>query len=103
MPSTRSRRRRDIDLALIDCRGPSPARFDRKWLYQVALPDENWHLYCLADEASAQAFLDHFPGVMFDPKARRENGKARGVWRRPGEYKRTLDLGPLSVPDILRN
>ncbi|TIM06757.1 MAG: hypothetical protein E5Y62_22200 [Mesorhizobium sp.] len=126
--------------ARIDCsRGPSPARIDREWPYQVALPDdlctgrsftlirefceerrltprkrlvqaiwpdhryENWRLYCFADEASAQAFLDRFPGVMFDPKRDRENGKAQGVWRRTGEYKRILDLGPLSVPEILRN
>ncbi|TIM11857.1 hypothetical protein [Mesorhizobium sp.] len=120
-------------------RGPSPARIDREWPYQVALPDdlctgrsltlirefcekrrlaprkrlvqaiwpdhryENWRLYCFTDEASAQAFLDRFPGVMFDPKRDRENGKAQGVWRRTGEYKRLLDLGPLSVPEILRN
>lgn len=88
---------------LIFCeeRGPAPTKSQ----VQAIWPDHSceWHLYCLADEASAQAFLDHFPGVKFDPKARRENGKARGVWRRPGEYKRTLDLGPLSVADMLRN
>ncbi|WP_147377695.1 hypothetical protein [Mesorhizobium waimense] len=72
---------------------------------QAIWPDqkyENWRLYCFADQASAQAFLDHFAGVMFDPRRDRENGKARGVWRRSGEYKRILDLGPLSVPEILR-
>ncbi|MER9927487.1 hypothetical protein NKJ84_32635 [Mesorhizobium sp. M0048] len=73
---------------------------------QAIWPDqtyENWRLYCFADQASAQAFLDHFGGIMFDPKRDRENGKARGVWRRTGEYKRTLDLAPLSVPQALRN
>ncbi|TIS26930.1 MAG: hypothetical protein E5X07_08095 [Mesorhizobium sp.] len=60
-------------------------------------------LYCFADEASAQAFLDHFPGLIFDPKCDRENGLVRGVWLRTGEYKRMPDLGPLSVPEILRN
>ncbi|TGQ05244.1 hypothetical protein EN858_30000 [Mesorhizobium sp. M4B.F.Ca.ET.215.01.1.1] len=77
-----------------------------KRLVQAIWPDgqyEDWRLYCFADEASAQAFLDHFPGVVFDPKRDRENGKAHGVWRRTGKYKRILDLGPLSVPEILRN
>ncbi|WP_133116235.1 hypothetical protein [Mesorhizobium wenxiniae] len=60
-------------------------------------------LYCFADEASAQAFQDHFPGLIFDPKCDRENGLVRGVWLRTGEYKRILDLGPLSVREILRN
>ncbi|TGQ29035.1 hypothetical protein [Mesorhizobium sp. M00.F.Ca.ET.216.01.1.1] len=34
---------------------------------QAIWPDhsyENWRRYCFADEASAQAFLDHFPGVI---------------------------------------
>lgn len=73
---------------------------------QAIWPDdqnENWRVYCFAGEASAQVFLDRFPGVMFDPKRDRENGKAQGVWPRTGEYKRNLDLGPLSVPEILRN
>jgi hypothetical protein len=56
-----------------------------------------------ADLASALAFRDHFCGIMFDPKRDRENGLMRGVWRRTGEYKRILDLGPLRVPEILRN
>ncbi|MER9175285.1 hypothetical protein NKH72_17045 [Mesorhizobium sp. M0955] len=64
---------------------------------------ENWRLHCFVDAADAQAFLDHFGGVMFDPKGDRETGKAQGVWRRAGSYKRILDLGPLSVPEILRN
>ncbi|MER9022396.1 hypothetical protein NKI01_07460 [Mesorhizobium sp. M0815] len=73
---------------------------------QAIWPDhkyENWRLYCFADPASAQLFLDHFGGMMFDPKRDRENGHARGIWRRTGEYKRVLDLGPLSVPQALRN
>lgn len=73
---------------------------------QAIWPDgkyENWRVYCFADPASASAFIDHFGGVMFDPKRDRENGRARGVWRRSGEYTRILDLGPLSVPEILRN
>ncbi|MER9800906.1 hypothetical protein NKJ36_27995 [Mesorhizobium sp. M0142] len=49
---------------------------------------ENWRLYCFADHASAQAFLDHFGGMMFDPKRDRDNGKARSVWRRTGEALR---------------
>ncbi|MER9341815.1 hypothetical protein NKI41_13585 [Mesorhizobium sp. M0601] len=120
-------------------RGPSPARIDREWPCQIALPDdlctghsftlisefcedrglvpltrqvqaiwpdqtyETWRLYCFADQASALVFLDHLGGMMFDPKRDRENGNARGVWRRTGEYKRILDLGPLSVPQALRN
>ncbi|UVC17067.1 hypothetical protein [Mesorhizobium onobrychidis] len=47
-------------------------------------------------------FLDHFEGLMFDPRRDRESGKVRGVWRRTGEYTPVLDLGPLSVPDTLR-
>jgi hypothetical protein len=119
--------------------GLSPARIDREWPHQVALPDdlcvdrnftlirrfieerelacktrsvqviwqngkqEQWRLQCFADPEAAATFLDHFGGVMFDPKRDRENGRARGVWRRQGEYKRILDLGVLSVPAILRN
>lgn len=64
---------------------------------------ENWRLHCFVDAVDAQAFLDHFGGVMFDPQRDRENGKAQGVWRRTGSYERILDLGPLSVPEILRN
>ncbi|MER9316343.1 hypothetical protein NKI31_12655 [Mesorhizobium sp. M0659] len=63
----------------------------------------DWRLHCFADAATAQAFLDHFGGVLFDPKRDRENGKVRGVWRRIGRYERILELGPLSVPQILRN
>ena len=64
---------------------------------------EQWRLHCFADPAAAAAFLDHFGGIMFDPKRDRENGRARGVWRRRGAYERILDLGPLSVPEALRN
>jgi len=64
---------------------------------------ENWRVHCFGDATAAQAFLDHFGGVMFDPKLDREKGKTRGVWRRTGRYERILDLGPLSVPEILRN
>jgi hypothetical protein len=73
---------------------------------QAIWPDgryEHWRLYCFTDLASALVFRDHFCGTMFDPKRDRENGRVRGVWRRKGEYRRTLDLGPLSVPEILRN
>ncbi|RWC64265.1 hypothetical protein [Mesorhizobium sp.] len=119
--------------------GPTPARIDREWPFQVALPDdlcvdrnfalikkfcdeqglphmtrqvqaiwpggeyENWRLHCFADTTTAQAFLVHFGGVMFDPKRDRESGKALGVWRRTDSYERILDLGPLSVPEILRH
>ncbi|MER8475980.1 hypothetical protein [Mesorhizobium sp. M1163] len=53
-------------------RGPSPLlkQVQAIWLdYKY----ENWRLYCFADEASAQAFLDRFPGEMFDPKRDRED------------------------------
>ncbi|MCA0046298.1 hypothetical protein LB577_04930 [Mesorhizobium sp. B283B1A] len=65
--------------------------------------DGDYRLHCFSDAESAQAFLDHFEGLRFDPKRDRENGKVRGVWRRAGEYRRVLDLGPLSVPEILRS
>ncbi|MER9501029.1 hypothetical protein NKJ26_17125 [Mesorhizobium sp. M0152] len=29
---------------------------------------EQWRLHCFADPAAAAAFLDHFGGIMFDPK-----------------------------------
>ncbi|CDX55824.1 hypothetical protein MPL3365_210074 [Mesorhizobium plurifarium] len=64
---------------------------------------EQWRLHCFADPAAAAAFLDHFGGVMFDPKRDRENGRARGIWRREGAYRRILEMGPLSVPEMLRN
>ncbi|MDG4881971.1 hypothetical protein [Mesorhizobium sp. WSM4884] len=63
---------------------------------------EQWRLHCFADREAA-AFLDHFGGVVFDPKRDRENGRARGIWRRQGVYQRILELGPLSVPEALRN
>ncbi|TPM19753.1 hypothetical protein [Mesorhizobium sp. B2-3-6] len=64
---------------------------------------EDYRIHCFSDPAAAKAFLDHFAGDVFDSKRDREGGKIRGVWRRTGEYKRILDLGPLSVPEILRN
>jgi hypothetical protein len=64
---------------------------------------EQWRLHCFADRAAAAAFLDHLGGVVFDPKRDRENGRARGVWRRQGAYERILELGPLSVPEALRS
>lgn len=72
---------------------------------QAIWPDgkyEQWRLHCFADQEDAKAFLDHFGGVMFDPSKDREDGRANGVWRRVGHYERTLGLGPLSVPEILR-
>jgi len=118
---------------------PSPAKIDREWPYQVALPDdlctghsyqlirefcaehgltpltrsvqavwpdrkcEQWRLHCFADPEHAKLFRNHFQGVEFVPSRDREGGRARGVWRRDGDYRRILDLGPLSVPAILRN
>lgn len=118
---------------------PSPARIDRDWLYQVALPDdlcvdrnftlilkffhesalphvvrqvqaiwpcgkyENFRLHCFADLVTAEAFQRQFGGDMFDPKRDREGGRALGVWHRQGAYHRVLDLGLLSVPEILRS
>lgn len=64
---------------------------------------EQWRLHCFADREAAVSFLDHFGGVVFDPKQDRENGRARGVWRRQGAYERILELGPLSVPEALRS
>ncbi len=64
---------------------------------------ENYRLHCFTDAEAAKAFRDHFCGEAFNPKRDRENGKIRGVWPRLDEYKRILDLGPLSVPEILRN
>ncbi|BCM19284.1 hypothetical protein [Mesorhizobium sp. J8] len=64
---------------------------------------EQWRLHCFADREAAAAFLDHFGGIMFDPKRDRENGRARGVWRRQGAYERILKMGPLSVPEALRS
>ncbi|RUX96597.1 MULTISPECIES: hypothetical protein [unclassified Mesorhizobium] len=64
---------------------------------------ENYRLHCFSDDAAARAFRDHFDGVTFEPKRDRENGNVKGVWRRTDEYKQMLDLGPLSVPEILRN
>ena len=65
--------------------------------------EELWRLHCFAESEAAAAFLDHFGGVMFDPKRDRENGNVRGTWRRKGAHQRILELGPLSVPEILRN
>jgi hypothetical protein len=45
---------------------------------------KNWRLYCFADEASGK-------------------WQGTGCLAPDGEYKRILDLGPLSVPEILRN
>ncbi|MBZ9740959.1 MULTISPECIES: hypothetical protein [unclassified Mesorhizobium] len=64
---------------------------------------EQWRLHCFADQAFAKAFRDRFRGTLFDPAKDRENGRTKGVWRRTGEYERILELGPLRVPDILRN
>ncbi|TPI32622.1 hypothetical protein FJ414_21335 [Mesorhizobium sp. B3-1-6] len=64
---------------------------------------EQWRLHCFADRDAAAAFLDHFGGFMFDPKHDRENGRARGAWRRNGVYQRIFAIGPLNVPEILRN
>ncbi|RWB20391.1 MAG: hypothetical protein EOQ40_15095 [Mesorhizobium sp.] len=64
---------------------------------------EQLRLHCFADREAAAAFLDHLGGIMFDPKRDRENGRARGVWRRQGSYERILELGPLSVPEGLRS
>ncbi|MHC2791188.1 hypothetical protein ACVINZ_000200 [Mesorhizobium jarvisii] len=64
---------------------------------------EQWRLHCFADHEAAASFLDHFGGIVFDPKRDRENGRARGVWRRQGTYERILELGSLSVPEALRH
>ncbi|UVK45685.1 hypothetical protein BPNPMPFG_001244 [Mesorhizobium sp. AR07] len=73
---------------------------------QATWPDgkyENYRVHCFSDDAAARVFRDHFDGVKFDPKRDRENGNVKGVWRRTGEYRQILEMGPLSVPEILRN
>lgn len=68
---------------------------------QATWPDgkyEEWRLHCFADLAAASTFLDQFGGIMFDPKRDREKGRARGVWRRTGQYERILHLGPPACP-----
>lgn len=37
---------------------------------------EQWRLHCFADREAAAAFLDHFGGVMFDPKRDREKPRS---------------------------
>ncbi|MDW6020639.1 hypothetical protein SAZ10_02560 [Mesorhizobium sp. BAC0120] len=64
---------------------------------------EDYRLHCFTDAASAELFRDYFGGVMFNPKCDRENGRAQGAWHRKDEYRRILESGPLSVPEILRN
>jgi len=62
----------------------------------------NYRLHCFRDIASAELFQSHFGGEMFDPKKDREGGRTRGAWRRTDTYHRLVELGPLSVPLILR-
>jgi hypothetical protein len=64
---------------------------------------EHYRLYCFADLAAAKLFRDYFAGVLFNPKRDREKGRAQGAWHRKDEYKRILESGPPSVPEILRN
>jgi hypothetical protein len=64
---------------------------------------EHFRLHCFADLASAEAFKDHFGGLMFNRKQDRENGWAQGAWHRKDEYKRIFESGPLSVPGLLRS
>lgn len=63
---------------------------------------EQWRLYCFAQSEAAADFLSRFGGVEFDPKRDREKGRTRGVWRRHSVYERIFELGPLSMPEILR-
>ena len=64
---------------------------------------EQRRLHCFADRPAAAALVDHFGGVALDPKRDRENGRARGVWRRTGPYQYIFEIGPLSVPEALRH
>ncbi|MCV3209973.1 hypothetical protein OHD62_19210 [Mesorhizobium sp. YC-39] len=57
---------------------------------------EQWRLHCFGDPAAA-AFLARF-GLR-----QAGDGRTRGVWRRQGACEHILELGPLSVPEILRN
>ena len=61
-----------------------------------------YRLHCFRDLASAELFRSHFSGEMFDPQKDREGGKTHGAWRRADTYHRLVELGPLSVPAILR-
>ncbi|RVA12734.1 hypothetical protein EN932_11220 [Mesorhizobium sp. M7A.F.Ca.US.002.01.1.1] len=63
---------------------------------------ETYRLHCFS-RRNCTGFLDHFEGLRFDPRRDRENGNVQGVWRRAGEYRRVLDLGPPSVPEIVRS
>ena len=62
--------------------------------------EENWRLHCFRDPADAAAFLADFGGVPFDPKRDRDNGRARGAWRRTDEYHRIVESGPLKINPI---
>ncbi|TPK89834.1 MULTISPECIES: hypothetical protein [unclassified Mesorhizobium] len=49
---------------------------------------ETYRLYCFRDAASAQAFLDHFEGLMFDPRRDRGTPPARAALREHGPVAR---------------
>ncbi|MET3578199.1 hypothetical protein ABID19_001216 [Mesorhizobium robiniae] len=65
--------------------------------------EELYRLHCFADPASAEAFRDHFNGIMFDPRKDRADGKARGAWHRSEPWQKVSDVGPLSIPVSLRD
>jgi len=73
---------------------------------QAIWPDgryENWRLYCFTDRASALVSATISAASCSTRSATGKTAGFRGVWRRKGEYVRILELGPLSVPEILRN
>ena len=61
---------------------------------------ETHRLCCFKERADAQAFIDHFGGVHFDPVKDRVKGR-RGAWIRSDEWTKVTESGPLRVPAIL--
>ncbi|MDX8527957.1 hypothetical protein RFM68_26065 [Mesorhizobium sp. MSK_1335] len=73
---------------------------------QAIWPDgryEEWRLHCFRDPATADAFRNHFVGIVFDPVKDRQGGRTLGAWHRKDEYRRIVDQGPLTVPKALRS
>jgi hypothetical protein len=62
---------------------------------------ETYQLHCFADQEDAQAFIDEFGGVHFDPKREPGKGKLRGRWVRSDEWQPVTRSVPLRVPAVL--
>ena len=52
------------------------------------------------ERADAQAFIDQFGGVHFDPVKDRVKGR-RNAWIRSEEWSKVTESGPLKVQAIL--